>query len=75
MFGVSEQVSGLQVLTAEKVHSTVGGNLVPNGIMPLSALYVRRNKPPTRSMYDVSISAPTSSLSTSPCNVDDVRAP
>ena len=39
--------------------------------MPLSNLYARRNRAPTRTLYDVTIAAPAASLSTSPCYVDD----
>lgn len=37
----------------------------------LSSLYVRRNRGPTVSEYDVAVHAPDVALSTSPCNVDE----
>jgi hypothetical protein len=38
---------------------------------PLSALYARRNKAPTEEVYDAVVYAPDSTLSTSPCYVDE----
>ena len=47
------------------------GVALPGVGMPLSSLYVRRNKAPTKATFDVVTHAPSSSLSTSPCFVDE----
>ena len=56
------------------LHLTVSGLSDAGAVselMPLSRVYARRNKAPTVDEYDVTIGAPRSSFSTSPCYVDD----
>ena len=48
-----------------------GGQILEGSAMPLSTVHVRRNKRPTPSAYDMAIRAPVTTLSTSPCYVDD----